>query len=95
MTVRHPSRSRRSGCGLLVIACGVACALLLVNRVLVLSLYLMLMPAALDHPKLRTLVVMLGIVALLIPEWWLIDLISARFARLRHGLRASQRNAQR
>ena len=84
-----------SGLGLLVVACAVAGALLIVNRLVVSSVYAALVPSALDYPKLRTFVAMLAIAGLLIPEWWLIDVASARFRRSVQSLRASRHNVPR
>ena len=95
MFSRRQYRSRRSGLGLLVVACAVAGALLIVNRLVVSSVYAALVPSALDYPKLRTFVAMLAIAGLLIPEWWLIDVASARFRRFVQSLRAAHHNVPR
>jgi hypothetical protein len=92
MIPRLRNRSRRSGCGLLLVTCAVTCALVVVNRVVVSSVYSVLVSAELDHPKLRTLVSMLAIAGLLIPEWWFLDVVSAKLARALHALRVSRRN---
>lgn len=75
-------RGRRSGCGLLLLACLVTCGLLLANRLLVTSLYLALVPPRLDYPRLRTVIQFLLMVLLLLPEWWLIDRVVERARRL-------------
>ena len=95
MFSRRQYRSRRSGLGLLVVACAVAGALLIVNRLVVASLYAALVPSAVDNPKLRTFVAMLAMAGLLIPEWWLLDLAAARFRRSVQSLRASRHNLPR
>jgi hypothetical protein len=66
-------RRRRTGCGLLLGSCVITCVLLVVNRVLVTSIYAALVPPEIDPPKLRTALAFLAIVALLFPEWWWID----------------------
>ena len=81
---RTPTK-RRSGCGLLLAACFTTCVLLLVNRVFVTSVYRWVVPESLDYPRLRTVVQVLLIAALLLPEWWAIDRIT-RY--LRNAVRA-------
>jgi len=66
-------RPRRGGCGLLLLSCLVTCGLLLANRVLVTSLYLIMVPPQFDYAQLRTVVQFVFMVVLLLPEWWLID----------------------
>ena len=78
---------RRSGCGLLLAACFTTCLLLLLNRVFVTSVYRWVVPESLDYPRLRTVVQVLLIAVLLLPEWWVIDRLSQL---LRNAMRAIQ-----
>lgn len=64
---------RGSGCGLLLAALASACLLLLANRIIVLSLYGLLVPPRWDYARLRTLIQLFLITGLLLPEWWLWD----------------------
>ncbi len=73
MLRRDSLHIRRTGCGLLVVACVVTGILLQVNRVMVISIYTAIVPHHLDYVRLRTIVQFLLIIALLLPEWWLID----------------------
>ncbi len=84
MRLRNRNQQRRSGCLPLVVACLTACCLLILNRVIVLSLYLLLVPEALDYPKVQTLVTMIMIVGLLFPEWWMLDWVAGRLRRDPH-----------
>ncbi len=79
--VRDPRR-RRTGCGLLILACAVTCLLLVINRALVTAFYELLVPAAMDVDRLRVIVQFVGAIVLLLPEWWLMDLIASRIRRL-------------
>jgi len=78
MVLRRKKDGRRSGVMLLVIGTLVTCLLLVGNGVLVSSLYRAFVPASMDVPKLRTMVSMLIMVGLLLPEWWLLDWSGAR-----------------
>jgi hypothetical protein len=78
MRLRNRNQQRRSGCLPLTVVCFTTCCLLIVNRVIVLSLYLLVVPEAVDHPKVQTLVTMIMIVGLLLPEWWILDWIASR-----------------
>lgn len=80
--MRTPKQQRRGGCLPLVVACITASCLLVLNRVLVLSLYLVLVPTTLDHPKVQSLVTMILMVGLLFPEWWILDRIVHRVWRV-------------
>jgi len=73
VTYVESARQRWSGCGLLMAACCCACLLLLANRIVVLSLYAMVVPTAWNYPRLRALLQLFLITGLLIPEWWLWD----------------------
>ncbi len=69
--------------------------ILIVNRLVIASLYAALVPSAVDNPKLRTFVAMLAMAGLLIPEWWLLDVAAARFRRSVQSLRTSRHNLPR
>lgn len=79
--MRTNKQQRRGGCLPLAVACLTACGLLILNRIIVLSLYLLLVPEALDHPKIQSLLTMIMIVGLLLPEWWILDRIFHRVWR--------------
>jgi len=78
MFFRRRKRVRRSGCSLLVVATLVTCVLLVLNRIVAASLYRVAVPANFDFPRVRTIVSMLAMFGLLLPEWWLIDWIVAK-----------------
>jgi hypothetical protein len=67
---------------LVLVTCGVSCALLLLNRVLVVSLYAAAVPPALDFPRFRVIIQFLAIIGFLLPEWWLIDLLVRQLRNL-------------
>ncbi len=81
MPIRTSQQQRRGGCLPLAVACITACCLLVLNRIIVLSLYLLLVPEALDHPKVQSLITMIMIVGLLFPEWWVLDRLTHRLWR--------------
>ncbi len=72
----------RSGCGLLLLTCAVACALIALNRALVTSFYGAIVPPSLDFPRFGVFIQFLAMIALLLPEWWLIDWTLHRIRRL-------------
>ena len=84
-------RRRRTGCGLLFVACAVTCLLLVANRMLVTSVYAALVPPDVDPPKLRTTLSFLAIIGLLFPEWWLIDWGSYHVRNLYGALDSSRK----
>ena len=86
MISRRRRSAQRSGCGLLVQATVITCALLVLNRIVVASLYAAVVPPNAQHPKLRTVVSMLAIIGLLVPEWWLLDAGIVRLRRVLRGL---------
>lgn len=87
--------TRRSNGSLLVRATLVTCMLLVANRVLAVSLYRVLIPASIDFPKVQTIVSVLAMIGLLLPEWWLIDWGIAKLKSLYHWLEAAQSNTGR
>jgi hypothetical protein len=80
---------------LLVFACLMSCLLLIVNRMLVTSLYSVLVPTSFDHPKLRTVLLFVAMIALLFPQWWLIDWASDRIGRMYRLTDGSSRESDR
>jgi riboflavin transporter FmnP len=86
-------RVRRSGCSLLVVATLVTCMLLVCNRILAASLYRVAVPTDFDFPRVRTVVSMLAMVGLLLPEWWLIDWTAARFKAVYHWIESPRSGA--
>ncbi len=73
MKRRGYSRTHRSGCGLLVVASAVTCLLWLMNRLVVASLYGVIVPDDFEYARLRVILQFLLLIGLLFPEWWLID----------------------
>ncbi len=81
--MRKPARRiRRTGCGSVLVTCGVTCVLLALNRVLVTSFYAALVPPALDFARFRVIVQFVAMIVFLLPEWWLIDLVMLQIRRL-------------
>ena len=79
MFFRRRKKARRSGGRLLVTATLVICVLLVVNRILAaFRLYRVIVPASFDYPKVRTIISVLAMVGLLLPEWWLMDWSTAK-----------------
>jgi hypothetical protein len=68
---------------LLLGSCLITCLLLVVNRVLVNSIYLLVVPPGMDYARLRTVLQFLFLIVLLLPEWWMIDRVWQFWARLR------------
>ena len=81
MKRRASSRIRRTGCGLLLVASTITCLLVLVNRVLVMSVYAAIVPSRFDYDRLRAVLQFLLMIALLLPEWWVIDRIAQLIRR--------------
>ncbi len=79
---RQTGRGARTGCGLLLVTCGVTVLLLLLNRLFVSSLYDVIVLPAHDSPRVRIVVLFLSVLLLLLPEWWLIDRVTQQFRRL-------------
>ncbi len=89
MLKRDALHFRRTGCGLLVVACIVTGILLQVNRVLVISIYAAVVPHELDYVRLRTVLQFLLMIALLLPEWWLIDRLTYLVRGWLHAIASS------
>jgi hypothetical protein len=87
--------TRRSGATVLVRMTLVTCMLLVANRVLAVSLYRVLVPASFDIPKVQTIVSVLAMIGLLLPEWWLIDWSTAKLKSLFRWLEAAQGQSDR
>jgi hypothetical protein len=94
MFFRRRKRARRTGCSLLVTATLVTCALLVMNRIVVASLYVVTVPSNLDYPQGRTVVSTLAMIGLLLPEWWLIDWLTAKLKMMYRWIEASQRDVE-
>jgi hypothetical protein len=91
MFFRRRKNARRSGGPLLVAVTLMTCLLLIANRVLAGSLYHAIVPADLDIPKARTIISVLAMIGLLLPEWWLIDRILGKLKAAYRWLEAAQR----
>ncbi len=91
-TVRHRT-VRRSGCSLLALTTLVTCVLLVCNRTVAAAVYRLAVPAAIDDPRLRTVLLMLAMVGLLLPEWWLLDALAGRLRALYHRLQTARHAA--
>lgn len=91
--MRHAAKpvGKRASCGLLIGACGLTAIMLVVNRVIVASLYAATVGSSLDVPKIQVLVMFVGIVVLLVPEWWLFDQVMSRTRRFLESLDAARR----
>jgi hypothetical protein len=81
MRFRNRNQPRRSGCLPLTVACITTCCLLIINRGIALSLYQLLVPEALNHPKVQMLATMIMTVGLLLPEWLVLDWGASRLWR--------------
>lgn len=95
MFFHRRKNSRRSGGPLLVVVTLVTCLLLIGNRVLAGSLYHAIVPENLDIPKGRTIISVLAMIGLLLPEWWLIDWILGKFKAVYRWLEAAQETPDR
>ncbi len=76
---RRPNRkTRRDGCGFVVLTCFFSCFFLILNSVLLRELYPRLAqtgPTILRNPRAIQAVMFIGPVALMFLEWWLVDLV--------------------
>lgn len=75
---RGHARTRRDGCGFVVLTCFFSCFFLILNSLLLKELYPHLAqagPAFLEHPRVVQAVMFIGPVALMFLEWWLVDLV--------------------
>lgn len=85
MTKRRKKLAGGSGCGYLLLSCLFTCFLLIVNIALVNTFHTALVPPRLPgtippRVDLNQLIALVVPVAMLFPEWWLIDLIVDRIS---------------
>ena len=75
---RRNPKTRRDGCGFVVLTCFFSCFFLVLNSVLLREFYLQLAqagPTMLQHPRVIQAVMFIGPVVLMFMEWWLVDLV--------------------
>ncbi len=80
------SQRAKNGCLVVVVYCLTTCLLLAANRVLVVSAYAAVVPQAFDVDKLRTLFQFLAMVALVVPEWWVLDKLLQKWRQVRRAV---------
>jgi len=83
--MKRPSKLCQFVLGLLVLLVGgaVAVLLFLVNRVVVASICLTVLPGqSTQYAKLQTMLMLIMPVLLMLPEWWLLDAAGRMFGRL-------------
>ncbi len=73
MSKRNRFRIRHTGCSLLIVACVVTAIMLQANRIFVIAVYAATVPNEFDYARVRTVLQFLLMIALLLPEWWLLD----------------------
>ena len=75
---RQKPKTRRDGCGFVVLTCFFSCFFLILNSVLLREFYPRLAqagPTMLQHPRVIQAVMFVGPVGLMFLEWWLVDLV--------------------
>ena len=85
-------RARPAGCGFLLLTCIITCLLLLLNGILVTTLYNWFSPLGpdwLEREKVRQFALFVAPVLLILAEWWLVDFLVDRIAGLARRRRRS------
>jgi hypothetical protein len=75
---RNPGQTRCDGCGFLVLTCVFTCFFLILNCALVSRFYGPLSsyaPPVLQHPRVTQAIMYVAPVALMLIEWWVVDLV--------------------
>lgn len=79
MSRSQPAPRTRLGCGYVLMSMFITCLLLVINGLIVTSIFFALtapMPPGSVHPRLGQGIVFLGPILLLIVEWWAFDVAS-------------------
>lgn len=81
---RRKRRRGGDGCGYLISVCLIACFLLIINAVIMRTLYIWCLPAAprvVAHPRFGRAVLFVGPFLMLIVQWMLIDRLIDCFSK--------------